>query len=120
MSEEESSFYVAIQDPKSFRRELLGSSKDMIKLLQKYEDIKKIREQKIKLMYEFSQTKTEIAMLMGKLKRAIPKTKLRNAYDNPKVIEKKKIVAPRKEVHPDLSSLQNELASIEEKLGKLK
>ena len=118
MSEEESAFYMAIEDPYDFRRELLGSSKGVIQLLQKHEELKQIRQEKIKLMHEFSNVNSEITMLMNKLKKAIPKTKLRNIPNKEPVSKKKESVINSKH-HPELSNLQRELAEIENKLNGL-
>jgi len=125
MSEEESSFYVAIEDPKLFRRELLGSSKMMIGLLQRYEAIKKIREEKIKSMFKFNEVAQEIVILINRLNKTIPQTKLRNLYEKSQgIVEKRKDnkqqVKEEKLVHPEITQLQKELFAIEEKLSKLK
>lgn len=122
MVEEEAAFYMAIQNPKDFRRELLGSSKVIIQLLQHHESIRQLREEKVKLMYEFSKITAEIRMLSGKLKGAIPQTKLRNIPKSAEDGERKKISRGRssKGTHPGISQLQSELAAIEEKLGSLK
>ncbi|MCB9358402.1 hypothetical protein H6503_00570 [Candidatus Woesearchaeota archaeon] len=109
---EESTFYMAIEDPRDFRRELLGSGKQVIQLLQRYENIKKIREQKIKLIYDYNQINKEINGLIFRLKKYVPQTNLRNKVE-PKSEKKRSDTS-------DLKKLHQELAEIEAKLGKLK
>ena len=41
-------FYVEIPDPVGFRRSLLEASRDLLRGLQKYEDLKKVRKDKAK------------------------------------------------------------------------
>jgi len=121
MSEEESAFYIAIQDPKDFRKELLGASKSLIQVLQRYQNLKKLREEKVKLLYDFSKKTAEITMLVSKLKRAIPKTKLRNMTKSSEVTSKKMPSRGRSgSSRGEISHLQNQLADIERKLGSLK
>ncbi len=126
----DSNYYVSLEDPKSFRRELLGSTKVIIKLLQRYEILKLIRENKIKLMFSYSKTVTEINMLVNKLKRAIPKTKIK---DMPKIHEL--AVQPSSQVrystsapqlttnvskdNNNLDELHDQLAEIESRLNGL-
>lgn len=112
---EESTFYMAIENPRDFRRELLGTSKMVIQLLQRYEHLKKIREQKVKLIYDYNETSKEINALINRLKRFVPQTNLRN-------ITEKKIITTQenKTSDNDLRKLHQELADIESKLGKLK
>jgi hypothetical protein len=120
MSEEESVFYVAIEDPIDFRKELLSSSKVIIQLLQRNEHLKELRTEKIQKLFEFSQLMSEITMLIGKLKKAIPETKLRNVPQQ-KIIEQKRILPEAKPIeNNDLRQLQLELHAIEEKLGMLR
>ncbi|MFT4303407.1 MAG: hypothetical protein ACMXYG_02500 [Candidatus Woesearchaeota archaeon] len=112
---EESAFYMAIENPRDFRRELLGTNKMIIQLLQKYENIKRIREQKINLIYEYNSLNKEINSLIHRLKKYVPKTNLRNISD--KTI---KINSEKQEPNTDIKKLHDELAEIEAKLGKLK
>lgn len=119
--EEKGIFYMSIEDPDHFRRELLGTSKMIIQLLQKYEDLRKLREEKISLMFKFSDMMEEITMLVGKLKQAVPKTSLPNMGKQNDAPEKKaKIVRMPKLQSPEIGMLQRELVEIEAKLGKLK
>jgi replication fork clamp-binding protein CrfC len=125
MPTEEDSFYMAVRNPKDFRRELLNSNKQILQLLQKNEDLKGLRIKKIELMFKYNDIISEINMLMSKLKRTIPQTKLRNIPEI-KNKEEKEAAAPKKEKiiykaekKNELVRLQQELEQIESKLGKL-
>ena len=118
MSSDDDAFYMAIQNPKEFRRDLLGSSKDVIHLIQRYERIKELREEKIKRMYDFADKLQEINMILGKLKKVIPATKLRKLGD--KLDEQRKQAPKRvKTSSNQVNTLQKELEMIEKKLENL-
>lgn len=119
---EDDAFYMAVENPREFRKELLGASKDIIKLIQKYEFIKELRAEKIKKMYEFSDSLGEISLIMSKLKKTTPATRLRKL--NVKYVKKEK--AERKHSKPkkkrssnEVEKLQEELELIEQKLDNL-
>jgi hypothetical protein len=126
---EEDSFYIGLRNPRDFRRELLESNKSVIQLLQRRENLKILRQKKVELMYKFSDVMSEIKMLMGKMKTAIPETKLRNASS---VASKQEFLPQNKQsVSSDpigtasfsgpneLLRLQEDLAAIEKKLSGL-
>lgn len=81
MPEEQDAFYIAIQNPKDFRRELLGSSKNILQLLQRREELMELRARKMQLMFGLSEIMSEIRMLVNRLRKTVPITKLRNVPD---------------------------------------
>jgi len=127
MKNENPDYYIALEDPKDFRRELLGSTKVIIKLLQRYEMIKGIREKKVEVMYKYSKVNAEINMLANKLKRTIPKLKNQslpkiNIPDNtstqrPSNKNLYSINTIQETGH--LDDLHNQLADIEKKINNL-
>lgn len=132
MAGKDSDYYVAIEDPKLFRRELLSSTKVIVKLLQKYEEIKIIRENKIKLTFKYSNTITEINMLVNKLKRLIPRAKINNipnfenVQEEPKIMNSKSKFQARESkpiskipVNNNIEDLHNQLSEIEARLNSL-
>lgn len=135
MADTNSDYYVSLEDPKSFRRELLGSTKVIIKLLQRYEMLKIVREKKIKLMFNYSKSIAEINMLVNKLKKAIPKNKIKDlpvinevtkqVYVQPSynkiqnnTIQSKPTINVSRE-NNNLDELHNQLAEIEARLNSL-
>jgi hypothetical protein len=124
---EEDAFYMAIQEPRDFRRELLESNKKILQMLQRLEYIKQLRVKKIELMFNYSETMNQISMLSNKLKRTVPVTKLRNM---PKVEMTKseaktvQLSAGKKSTEEhvnskELMNLKRELDEIEGKLANL-
>jgi hypothetical protein len=123
---EEDAFYMAIQDPRDFRRELLESNKKILQMLQRLEYIKQMRVRKIELMYNFSETMSEVNMLANKLRRTIPVTKLRNMpkvevqkFESKIPASKDKKIGNIQEGSKELLGLQRELEMIEGKLADL-
>ena len=122
MTMEDATYYMAIHDPREFRRELLSSSKSMIQLLQRFDELRRIREAKVEKMYQFSKTMQEIAMLSGKLRRVLPKTKASSMPKQPVPMVEREEQRTTKQHHyaePDVSHLKRQLDEIEHKLGNL-
>lgn len=129
-------FYVGITDPVELRRSLLEASKDILQDLQNFEQYVGARRERKRLLEELKHEMVEIASLVGRLKKELPKTGLRaqvvplppkaESKKRPKHHRKKKAEkAPKKipgmkkkEAH-ELEKLEFELTDIESKLGKL-
>ena len=133
-------FYVGIQDPVELKHSLLESSKDLLQYLERFEKLKDIREKKKAEMEHLRGIFADITKNTNKLKRFLPKTKLRiDIHKKPakKKAEKKeipkKVIMPKKdmvkkmpkppvteEVHDeDLAKLEAELSAIEGRLSKI-
>lgn len=137
------SFYVGIHEPTDLRREILESSKLMIHTLQSQKKVESIREEKEKTVNEFKRVIREINLIVSKVKKRLPRTKLRalskeeqlqvykkaspvtqpkkekpkekEAKDAPKA--KEEVVSKKKE--NDFDRLQNQLDEIESKLKSI-
>ncbi|MFT4343241.1 MAG: hypothetical protein ACMXYE_00675 [Candidatus Woesearchaeota archaeon] len=127
MANDEATYYVSIQNPRDFRKDLLGTSKIMIQLLQRNTRLHEIREAKIEKMYAFSKVMGEVNMLSSKLRKVLPKTK---ASSMPKTTtpaithqESAPVKPVRRDHHehhdPNLGKLQRDLEDIERKLSML-
>lgn len=118
MSEE---LFVGIPEPIDVRRNLLESSRDLIKCLQTYEKLELIRNQKLKYFKEMKRVSAELDLLITKLKQKIPKQGIRKLE---KTEQKKKIteelITPNKKLKSDLKKLEEQLQEIEEQLKNLK
>ena len=129
---EEEVFFVGVKEPLEIRRNLLESSREMVLLLQMYEKFRTVREEKKREMEKLREYVRDIALLASRLKRHLPKTKLRALpLDEIKKAERKieqiTVLAPeakeeekvvRKEL-TEIEKLEAELASIEMKLNQL-
>ncbi|MBW3010666.1 hypothetical protein KY326_00395 [Candidatus Woesearchaeota archaeon] len=113
---EEEVFFVGIKDPVEIRRDLLESTKDTITIIKTYENIKALRTEKAKYMLVIQKLIKELNILVSKLKRVLPETRVR---EKPKAAarEDKEEKPPRKLT--EFEKLEAELSSIEEKLAHL-
>lgn len=113
--------FVGIPEPLDVRRNLLESSKEVIKCLQTYEKLSAIREQKLKYIKEMKRVSAELDMLITKLKQKIPQhgiRKLEKKEHKEQVINE--LVEPKKTLKRDLKKLEEQLQEIEKQLQELK
>ena len=111
--------YVKINDHISFRKHILLSSIDIIKILEKYENIKQIRNEKRKILVELKEKIVDLnndALLIKELLPGVNKHELkREAREVEEKIEKVKY--PKKS--EGYRHLQHELNELQDKLNKL-
>ena len=74
-------FFVGVYDPIDVRRNLLENSKELIKSLQSFDALLKIRHQKVKVYRETKEVMNELDLLITKLKSRLPKAHLRKAIE---------------------------------------
>ncbi len=134
-------FYVQIQNPTEFRRSLLEASRDMLRGLQKYEDLKKIRAKKEKEISHLKSVIKEINNLVNQAKNSLPSVSVKVAEQakpkkekktkkGKKKASKKKSgkagkketeAEPKKEGKPkEVKELESQLKEIEGKLASLR
>lgn len=86
-------FYVGIPDADNIRKDLLGSSKAIIRSLKRYNNYKHIKEEKLSLMYEFIATIKNIDASLSKISEGLPeepqlsKKNIKETSNKPKRIE---------------------------------
>ncbi|MBI4440831.1 hypothetical protein HY639_01565 [Candidatus Woesearchaeota archaeon] len=125
-------FFVGVKEPLEIRRNILEASREMVLLLQMYEKFKTVREEKRRAMESLRQQVRDIAVMVSRLKRHLPKTNLRAVplEEIEKPVHKKepvleKVVEIKREekalAHEltEIEKLEAELASIEQKLNTL-
>lgn len=121
----EKELYVGIINPVDARRNLLETSKGVIKVLQSYERLRNVRSEKAEQVNRFSSLITEISALIEELKKELPEY---NPEDLPKQKPAKiprehredELRQPKKpKAKTELDKLESELSMIEEKLKKL-
>lgn len=119
MTEEKTTFFVGINSARDLRKEILESSKGLIMTLRRYEHMKDIRRKKVEYLIELRKIIKEIDFLDSKLKAMFPKTKLRASPKREAPAKKgsKKKAAPKKKT--DMEKLEDQLRTIESKLGTL-
>lgn len=106
-------YFIRIKDPKNVRRSILGNAKEVLQILQGYEDFKKIREQRSILINKFRAQTSEIKMIVDETRKMLPKA---NVNAKKVVVSKIELAAkPGKE----LRKIEEELADIESKLSEL-
>ena len=94
------------------RRTILGSSKQIIKVLQRYEAIKDLRVRKLEKISKLRGVNKEINLLVAKLRKEMPKAEMR-IPSGPKSARKSRIKGD------ELAALESELKKIEEKIGMI-
>ncbi|MDP2749913.1 MAG: hypothetical protein Q8O89_03720 [Nanoarchaeota archaeon] len=129
---EQTTFYVSLKDPVEIRKNILESSKGIIQLLQRYDHIVELKNNRLHKIAELRKIAKELARLAGQLKMALPsvdsiereskreaskvekeiKTKQKEIKEKPKpVLENRKT--------SELKKLESELLEIENKLKNL-
>ncbi|MBW2971425.1 hypothetical protein KY359_00165 [Candidatus Woesearchaeota archaeon] len=115
MTEEQ--FFVQIRDPVDVRRSILGSSKQIIQVLQRYERIKILRVKKLEKIAKLRALNKEINLLVAKLKKEFPEAEMRvRIGKEEKATPRKKGIETR---GSELAKLESELRMIEDKIGRL-
>ncbi len=129
-------FFVGVNEPVEIRRNILEASREMVLLLQMYEKFKSVRDEKRHEMEKLRGLVREIALLVSRLKRHLPKTNLRALplaeVEKERKKDKEQIVISVHEAREakveekslaqeltELEKLEAELASIEQKLNHL-
>ena len=128
MSDEEP-LYVGVYNPVNLRKDVLTSSRLILSSLQKYEKFVGIKEKKAELIVQLARTVKEINSLNKRLMQFMPKTKIKSVTIKkseevvPKVVKHVGKIPPAMnksiEEKTRLAELEDELASVEEKLGGL-
>lgn len=110
---EDSQYFVQIKDPLDIRRDILGSSRQIIHILQRYERIKDLRIKKVEKIGELKSVTKDIHLLVSKLKTVLPAYKVR--------LDLERENQPRKRgmTGNELKNLEEELRKIEERIGNL-
>ncbi|MBW2967793.1 hypothetical protein KY362_04865 [Candidatus Woesearchaeota archaeon] len=112
----ESQYFAQIRDPVEIRRSILGSSRQIITVLQRYEHIKALRVKKLEKITKLRALNKEINLAVAKLKQKFPAVEMR-------------VKVGHEEKHPrrasgsrqvnELQKLEDELRQIEHKIGQL-
>lgn len=111
--------YVPINDPVLFRKHILLSNIDVIKILEKYESLKQIRNDKRKLFLELRQKLVNINEQVNNLHSILPEINKYELKKEEKKVEKEvdDIKYPKKS--EGYKHLQHELEDLQDKLSKL-
>ena len=118
---EDYSLFVGIPEPVQARKSTLECTKEIIRQLQRYEGLKPIREEKVKLTIELRHIFEEIDKLNTDLKAQFPKAGLKLPERIPirETREKQgKQKVSKKELN-EIEKLEQELSFIEGRLNKL-
>jgi hypothetical protein len=113
----EEPLFVGVENPANIRRSVLESAKELVSMLRRMEELKKIRLQKIELMEHINIDLRSIKTLVIKLKRKLPTQVARD--HTPKPVPNVRAVAsnnPITKARTELQILEDEIAAIESKL----
>ena len=114
MSKEKTDYFIKIANPKDMRRTVLENSRDVLKVLQGYEEFRKIRKERTQLIDSFKVQTNELRSLVLQMKKMIPKTA---AKETRKTVVVKQPAAPKQP--QEFKKLELELAAIEAQLNQL-
>lgn len=124
MVSEKDGFFVGVYDPIDVRRNLLENSKELIKSLQSFDTLLKIRHQKVRAYRETREVMNELDLLIAKLKSGLPKAHLRKAIEKkrPKRIMSTRIPTDsksdsRERFISELKKLEREMKNIEKEIS---
>ena len=112
----ETEAYMPIYDPVSFRRHIILTSIDIIKMLEKYENLQKLRNDKRKLLQDIKSRISELKGNSNLFLESLPEVRERE-------VERKAIKIERKvegiKPYPSYKNLDKELNDLREKLSRL-
>ncbi len=114
---EKGQYFVQVRDPVENRRNLLGSSKQIIHILQKCENLRSLRVKKAEKLAVLRNLNKELNLLTVKLKNELPQVDLRVKLETDKT--ESKPVKIKNNPSKDILKLEDELKMIEEKLNRL-
>jgi chromosome segregation ATPase len=126
-------FYVEIHHPVDFRRSLLEASRDLLRALQKFEDLKSVRADKMKEIAKLKSTVKDINSILNQAKNQVPALNIKlpeppKAKEKPKEEKKpaahahnikKKDIKVQYKAQRDVTDLEKQMKEIESKLGSL-
>lgn len=118
-------YFIGINNPVELRKHILEPTREVIQFLQNYEDFQKTKEEKAAAILQLKDDLKAIKTEVNKLKRLLPKSKLKTEKPVKKIkaeVKKEKKVYPKpahSNIPPELVSLERELGEIEKKLGTL-
>ena len=118
--EEQHTLYAGIMQPTEIRSMLLGCSRDIISVLQRYDALLDIRREKIEQIICLKKELGEIKRLQSILKEKLPNEGVAKAPVQalPKRLMKRKVSAISAP-HPEIKELEAELNEIEERLNRI-
>ena len=106
----EKPLFVGVEDSKGIRMSLLESSRDIVKTLQAFENLRATRIEKVEKIMLLKNTIKEIEDIKNMLNEKIP--------DYGLSIKKEKSSPKTKEKTDEIKKLEQELSYIEEKLSR--
>ena len=111
--------YVPIQDPVSFRRHIILTSIDVIKILEKYERLTQIRNEKKKVMSQLKGKLSDLKENVSSLKDGLPSLNKPELKRESKQVEKKMDTVKYSKGSKGYKHLQHELNELQDRLEKL-
>ncbi len=126
-------FYVGINNPIKLRRNVLECSKLMIRSLQVYEKVNRLRDKRVDKTEKFKSTIRELSRMCNSLKRELPSNKILEMHEQQKkallgnrpqinILPTAPSPTIRQEVKKELTNvdkLERDLHEIEQKLKTL-
>jgi archaellum component FlaC len=117
---EEETYFVGVKYPNDIRRNILESQKGAISFLRRYEEIKRLRTAKTEKIEKLNHTIDDINKLVAKIRRDLPRTKLRQELPESADRKVHEMEEEGKAIRSsEIEKLNAELANIEKKLKNI-
>ena len=104
-------FFVGLYEPLDVRRNLLESSKEVVKSLQAFEKLSEIRRNKLRYYEQMRGIMDELNFLTSKLRTKLPESHLRKTNE--------KIVMTKEVPSEEMRKLEDEFRKIEREFSDL-
>ena len=107
-------FFVGIYNPKDVKRNVLESSRQILDSLQSNVKLKKIRYEKIKYYEQMNKVMNELDLLISRLQKKLPKSKIRKSYS--RETENTASQPGMTKVEEQLSKIEKEFSNLNKKI----
>jgi hypothetical protein len=113
-------YFIGVYEPLDVRRNLLESSKQVVKSLECHEKIERIRHEKIKNLKEMDSIMSELGILSSKLRQRMPKANFRKTNLEKKEDTQDGHIQTGTKFSKELKNLEVQLKDIEKELSMFK
>lgn len=120
MAKQDDLFFMKISDPADFRKAGLEALRETIHSMRRFENVKKIRTEKVKEVLKLKDTIQELGIELHKLHELLPDVESQAKKEQPKTKVTMEYRTPEQQKgKDDLNHLENQLKEIEKKLKDL-
>ncbi|MFH2019835.1 MAG: hypothetical protein ABIJ34_00320 [archaeon] len=108
--------FVGVYEPVDVRRNILEASKEIVGTLQTHEKLENLRKQKLVAYQQMKDLVSELDLLVGRLKKALPRSDMRKAIEKPQAAP----VSTDRNSPAEMRKLEEQLKKIEKEFSQIK